>query len=34
MKTGKPRQKYDKSFDINYTKRDNRKPDHQVWVWL
>lgn len=27
MKTGKPRQKYDtKSFDINYTKRDNRKP--------
>ena len=27
MKTGKPRQKYDvKSFDIGYTKRDNRKP--------
>lgn len=27
MKTGKPRQKYDvKSFDIGYTKRDNKKP--------
>ncbi len=27
MKTGKPRQKYDvKSFDVGYTKRDNRKP--------
>ena len=26
MKTGKPRQKYDvKSFDIGYTKRDNRE---------